>query len=142
VLQNLPAEIVYCYERARQAREKAECAATEALRTDFLAVANGWLLLAHSYEHQHRLSRTVSEFERRRNVGAITRMLREQGGVFDPDEIAKLTIAYHAVLDELGLADRENGATLVVAKRIIHLAAQGERDPERLTAATLEALSR
>jgi len=46
------------------------------------------------------------------------------------------------VLHQLGLADREDGATLIVAKRIIDLAMQGERDPERLTAATVEALKR
>jgi hypothetical protein len=138
--QNLPAEIVYCHERARQAQEKADRAATDELRADFLAVANGWLVLAHSYEHQHRLSQTVLEFERRRNTGALARVLQEQGSVFDPDDIAKLAIAYHGVLKRLGLADRENGATLLIAKRIIHFASQGERDTDSLTAATLKAL--
>ena len=49
---------------------------------------------------------------------------------------------YHAVLHQLGLSAVEDGATLMVAKRIVELAARGERDPERLTAATLEAISR
>jgi hypothetical protein len=35
-----------------------------------------------------------------------------------------------------------DGVTLVIAKRIVDLAAQGERDPERLIAATVEALSK
>jgi hypothetical protein len=56
--------------------------------------------------------------------------------------ITKLTVAYHAVLHQLGLVDREDGATLMVAKRIIDLATLGERDPERLTAATMEALGK
>jgi hypothetical protein len=38
--------------------------------------------------------------------------------------------------------DYEDGVTLLIAKLIVNLAAQGERDPERLTAATVEALSR
>jgi hypothetical protein len=46
------------------------------------------------------------------------------------------------VLHQLGLSAVEDGATLMVAKRIVELAARGERDPERLTAATLEAISR
>jgi hypothetical protein len=142
MLQNLAAEIIHCYERARQAREKAELAANDEFKADFLEAEGRWLALAHSYGRQHALSRTVIEFDRRRNAGAITRVLREQRGVFEPDVIAWLDIAYHTVLDRLGLPDREDGATLVVAKRIIDLATQGERDPERLTAATIEALSK
>jgi hypothetical protein len=69
-------------------------------------------------------------------------MLREQGVVFDPDDVTRLTIAYHAVLHQLGLADREDGATLMVAKRIVDLATLGKRDPERLAAATVEAFNR
>ena len=59
-----------------------------------------------------------------------------------PDDIAKFDIAYHAVLHHFGLADREDGATLMVAKRIVDLAILGERDPERLTAAIVEALAK
>jgi hypothetical protein len=142
MLENLAAEIIHCYERARQAREKAKVASSDEFRADFIAAESRWLALAYSYERQHQLSRTVSEFDRRRKAGAITRMLREQGGAFDPDVVAQLDIAYHTVLHHLGLADREDGATLMVARRVIDLAAQGERDPERLTAGTLEALSR
>ena len=35
--QNLAAEIINCYERARQARQKAEVAINEEFKTDFLA---------------------------------------------------------------------------------------------------------
>ena len=142
MLQNLAAEIINCYEHARLAHEKADRAINEEFKVDFLAAEGRWLALAHSYEGQHPLSRTIAEFDRRRRAGAITRMLRQQGGVFEPDDITRLTVAYRAVLHQLGLVDREDGATLMVAKRIIDLASQGERDPERLTAATLEALSR
>jgi hypothetical protein len=46
------------------------------------------------------------------------------------------------VLHQLGLEDYEDGVTLVIAKLIVDLAMLGERDPERLTAATVEALSK
>ena len=69
-------------------------------------------------------------------------MLREQGLALDPEAVAQLDIAYHAVLGQLGLADRENGATLTIAKRIVDLAAEGDRDPERLTAATVKAFAK
>jgi hypothetical protein len=140
MLQNLAAEIINCYERARRAREKAERAINDEFKADVLAAEARWLALANSYEGQHRLSRTITEFDRRRKAGAIARMLREHGGVFDADDLTRLTIAYGAVLHQLGLVEREDGATLMVAKRIIELATQGERDPERLAAATLQAL--
>src|SRR5262249_53195484 len=94
MLQNLAAEIIHCYERARQAREKAELAINDEFRADFLAAEDRWLALACSYERQHQLSRTVREFDRRKNANAITRMLWERRRAFDPDEIARLDIAY------------------------------------------------
>jgi hypothetical protein len=141
MLHNLAAEIINCYERAYQAREKAERATDPQFRADFLAAENRWLALAESYEKQHRLTRTVAEFDRRRKAGAIARMIQERGGVFDPGVLSRMTVAYQAVLSELKLVDREDGATLLVARRIVDFATQGERDPERLVAATLETFS-
>src|SRR5262245_8186268 len=115
-----------------RAREKAQRAINDTFKADFLDAESRWLALANSYEQQQRLSRTVTEFDRRRKADAISRMLRDQRGSFDPDAIAKLTIAYHAVLHHHGLVDREDGATLIVAKWIIDFATQGELDPERL----------
>jgi hypothetical protein len=68
--------------------------------------------------------------------------LGDQRASFDPDAIAAMTAAYHAVLTELPLSDREDAGTLMVAKRVIEIAARGERNPQRLADATLEALSR
>ena len=51
---------------------------------------------------------------------------------FGPDEIEVLASAFEAALRELNLADRTDPATTLVAKRIIELAQQGERDPDRL----------
>jgi hypothetical protein len=142
MLENLSAEIINCYERARQAREKADRAKSEEFKADFLEAEKRWMALAHSYERQQQLSRTVAEFARKRRAGAIVRMLRERGAAFDPEIIVRLDVAYHAVLHRLGLKDREDTAALRVAKEIIDLAAQGERDPERLTAETVGRLRR
>ncbi len=140
MLQHLAAEIINCYERARQAREKAERAINDEFRADFLAAEGRWLALALSYERQHQLSRIVDEFDRRRKASAITLTLREQGLALDPDDVTRLDIAYHAVLHHFRLSEHTDGVTLVIAKRIVDLAAQGERDPERLAMATVEAL--
>jgi hypothetical protein len=38
-------------------------------------------------------------------------------------------VAYHAVLDQLGFSEREDAATLRVAKQIVDRVAQGEVTP-------------
>jgi hypothetical protein len=45
--------------------------------------------------------------------------------------------AFSAVFADLGLSDRDDAIALRAARRIIELAAAGERDPERLRAATI-----
>jgi hypothetical protein len=64
-----------------------------------------------------------------------------QGKAFGPDEIAVMVKAFEDTLRELGLADRTDPATEIVARRIIDLAHQGERDPVRLRDRTIESLS-
>jgi hypothetical protein len=78
----------------------------------------------------------------RRTRQNVEKLFGERRVSFDPDAIAVMTAAYHAVLTELRLSDREDAGTLVVAKRVIEIAARGERNPQRLADATLEALSR
>jgi hypothetical protein len=136
--QTLASEVVYCYERARQAHELAGRALNDGFKAHFLAAEKRWMVLAQSYQRQHQLSRTIAKFARWRNDGAITRVLREHGGAFDPDTVARLDVAYRSALEQLGLVDREDGMTLMIARRIIDIAAQGERDPERMVTATVE----
>jgi hypothetical protein len=75
------------------------------------------------------------------DVGEIAH-LAAQGYAFEPEVLATMNAAYHAVLEELRLVDREDAGTLRVAKHIMELAGQGERDARRLTEAALGALSR
>ena len=52
MVQNLAAEVLKCYERARLAGERAE-RANDDFKADFLAAECRWLVLAQTYEHQH-----------------------------------------------------------------------------------------
>jgi hypothetical protein len=72
----------------------------------------------------------------------LIRLLREHDHSFGPDEIAALVAAYEDTLAELGLVNRDDPATLLIAKTIIEAAKAGERDPQRLRAAAIQALSR
>jgi hypothetical protein len=69
----------------------------------------------------------------------ITRLLQDTA--FGPDEIAVLVAAYEDALRVLSLVNRTDPATEMVAKKIIELAKQGERDPVRLRERVIEAVS-
>jgi hypothetical protein len=56
---------------------------------------------------------------------------------FMPDEIKVLVAAFEEALQELQLKDRTDPATMLVAKRIVELAKEGERDPIRLVKAAV-----
>jgi hypothetical protein len=137
MLQSVSAEMIYCRERARQAREKADAATVAEAKTDYLAAEGRWLALAHSYELQQRLSTMLHEHEPSNGTGSIARMAREGGRAFDPEVVAIMGSAFSAVFADLRLSDRDDAVALRAARRIIELAAAGERDPERLRAATI-----
>jgi hypothetical protein len=69
------------------------------------------------------------------------RLFLEHDHSFGPEDIAKMSAAFEAALDKLGLVDRSNPATHEVAKPIIEFAKQGQRGPERLCALALRRLS-
>ena len=56
----------------------------------------------------------------------------ERRSHFGPEDIKLLSTVFEEALRELRLVDRTDPATQLVAKRIIELAQQGERDPIRL----------
>jgi hypothetical protein len=51
---------------------------------------------------------------------------------FNPEEVALLCDVFEDMLRALKLVDRSDPATSLIAKKIIELARQGERDPARL----------
>ncbi len=54
------------------------------------------------------------------------------GSAFSPEDITILTAAFEDTILTLGLVDRAGPATEVIAKLILALAQQGERDPIKL----------
>ena len=59
---------------------------------------------------------------------------------FGPEEIAVLVAAFEGVLRELDFADCA-GPAAEMARKVVELAKQGERDPIRLRKRVIEALS-
>jgi len=61
---------------------------------------------------------------------------------FGPEDIANLTAAFEAALARLALTDRKDPRSTALAKAIIQLAKEGERDPERLRDGALGSLGK
>jgi hypothetical protein len=77
--------------------------------------------------------------KREPRMGSILQFI-EPSHAFDPESIQVLSAAYDRAMREL----HDNGQPVlvqeIVAKRIIQLAARGERDPERLSETALASL--
>ena len=58
---------------------------------------------------------------------------------FQPEHVALMGNVFDDILHTLGLVDREDPITKMIAKKVIELAQAGERDPDRLKRLTLEA---
>lgn len=61
---------------------------------------------------------------------------------FGPDEIRVLTTAFEDTLRTLRLTNRGDPVTEIIARKIIELAQQGERDPVQLREHAIDFLSR
>jgi hypothetical protein len=70
----------------------------------------------------------------------IYELLKGQGA-FAPEELAVLGRVFEDVLQTLGLVDRQDPMTEMVAKKLVELGKAGVRDPDRLKALTLQAFT-
>jgi hypothetical protein len=61
-------------------------------------------------------------------------------GSFGPDEIEVMKSAYEAALIEVGVTDRDDPITELIAKSIVTVTATGERDRKRVMERALNAL--
>jgi hypothetical protein len=71
----------------------------------------------------------------------IYELLKKQGGVFAPEEVAMLGRVFEDVLQTLGLVNRQDPMTDMVAKKLIELATTGIRDVDRLKALAIQAFT-
>ena len=66
----------------------------------------------------------------------------DYGPSFSPEEVAVLVSAFEAALTKLRLADRKDPMTMTLAKLVIQLAKDGERDPKKLCDEALKILGK
>ena len=65
-----------------------------------------------------------------------------EGSAFDPETVKLMGTAFDDACRQLGLADRTDPLTAIVAGKIIAAAKAGERDPQRLCAEALKGTDR
>ena len=63
-----------------------------------------------------------------------------QNSPFGPDEIGRLVTAYEETLKTLGLKDRSDAITQLVARKIFEIGQTGVRDPTQLAQLALKDL--
>ena len=57
---------------------------------------------------------------------------QEEGGSFDPETIAVMTAAFDHLLVDLKLTNRDDPVVTMLAKLVIEIVHNGERDPDRV----------
>jgi hypothetical protein len=63
----------------------------------------------------------------------LLRLVEErQGGVFDPEDIAVMTKAFEMLLADFKLTNRDDPVVTMLAKLVIEIVQNGERDAERV----------
>jgi hypothetical protein len=75
-----------------------------------------------------------------RDVHVPIRVLLHGDVWFPPEDLEKLTAAFELALSKLKLSDRRDPVAVVLAKFIIELAKEGERDPDALCEGALKLL--
>ena len=62
-----------------------------------------------------------------------------QGQAFDPDSIRIMSAAFENACQQLGILDRHDAVTKIVARTVIDMAQRGYRDERSLTDAVMHA---
>ena len=144
MLQKLSDHIANCLALAANAEQRATEAPSEALRINHERMAKTWRHLASSYQFVESLERFLIDADKARRAQPREpanenggRVLLLRGTAFDPETIAVLIAAYNKAIEGPPASARET-----IAKHIIELASEGERDPERLCYGAFDLLMR
>lgn len=61
-----------------------------------------------------------------------------QGQSFDPDTVRVMGVAFESVCKQLGIVDKHDAVTKIVARTVIDMAQRGFRDEDSLTEAVMQ----
>ena len=136
MLNNLSEQIRECLQHAEDcAREAAAQPKGSRLKQDYLNLEKRWLGLARSFELGEQLTGFTNGAKRRASA-PITPFL--QGQAFDPETVQAMANALVMTCEALGLSDRDDAMTQLVAEKIIELAKRGFKNPTALHLAAIK----
>jgi hypothetical protein len=145
MLNNLSEQIRDCLQHAEDCARKAAAQPDGSqLRQDFLDMERRWLVLVQSYDLTQRLGDFSGEAKRRasnlysdgQRTAVITPFL--QGQAFDPETVEAMGKAFVTTCETLGLSDRTDAMTKLIAKKIIEMAQRGHKNPTALHLAAIK----
>jgi hypothetical protein len=115
------------------AREAAAQRDGSSLKQDFLNLEKNWRSLAQSIQLSERL---VDFTNKTKRTGPIIPFLR--GQAFDPETVEAMGKALVTTCETLGLSDRSDAMTKLLAEKIIELAQRGFKNPIALHFAAMK----
>ena len=136
MLNNLSEQTRGCLQQAEDcARKAAEQPDGSQSKQDFLSLQQHWLILARSFQASERLKSFISETERKASAPIIPFL---RGQAFDPETVQAITNALVMTCEVLGLSDRDDAVTQLVAEKIIELAKRDLKNPTALHLAAIK----
>jgi hypothetical protein len=136
MLNKLSERIRECLEHAEDCARKAAAQPDGSpLKQDFLYLQKNWRSLAHSFQLGEQLTDFTNETKRQASA-PTTPFLR--GQAFDPETIEAMGKAFVTTCEKLGLSERDDALTELVARNIIELAQRGLKNPTALHLATMK----
>jgi hypothetical protein len=134
MLNKLSEQIRECLEHAEDCAGKAAAQPYgSSLKQDFLNLEKNWRSLAQSIQLSERL---VDFTNKTKRTGPIIPFLR--GQAFDPETVEAMGKALVSTCEALGLSNRNDAMTKVVAEKIIELGQRGIKNPTALHFAAMK----
>ena len=136
MLNKLSEQIRECLEHAEDCAGKAAAQPDGSpLKQDFLYLEKNWRSLARSFQLGEQLTDFTNETKRQASA-PTTPFLR--GQAFDPETIEAMGKAFVTTCEKLGLSERDDALTELVARNIIEFAQRGLKNPTALHFAAMK----
>jgi hypothetical protein len=133
---NLSEQIRDCLQHAEDCARKAAAQPDGSkLRQDFLAMEHHWLSLVRGFQLAEQRDDFTHQTTRKASA-PITPFLR--GQAFDPETVEAMATAFVTTCEALGLSNRDDATTQLVAGTIIELAERGIKNPTALHMTTIK----
>jgi hypothetical protein len=142
MLNNLSEQIRQCLKHAEDCACQAAAQTDQKLKQDLLDMERRWLVLAQSYDFTRRLGDFSDEAKRRADNllyhDGRRAALIAPGQAFDPETAQAIANALVMTCEALGLSNRDDAMTQLVAEKIVELAKGGLKNPTELHLAAIK----